>query len=536
MKTENIKSSHRTTPGNNNSADNIGVRNYFFIKPIKNRPEMDHTEIRIKNSMVEYVAIQAFATFIPYILIFCMILWLTQGHFTYSLDDPYIHLALAKNIFHGNYGLNQGEFSSPSSSILWPFLLAPFAASEHFFEYTPLAINLFCVAGLTHITNDTFSDIKPIPRLIFIVILFITTNIYGLAFTGMEHSLQTLLTAIGVYPFLGNKLDKFKTMPLINLFALILLPLIRYEGLAITLPILGYIYFKNEKTKAIAATFIVAASIISFSLFLKLNGQPLLPTSVLAHSAFGSINPIIENVYKNLEVFGFFIFLSGLVVIGFWQKNRSWATVIATATTLQFLLGKCGWYGRYEVYIMIFVALTGIRLAIDLKSKILPALLLIPFSAHNTIWPTVTTPIASSNIYNQQAQMANIARRLGEPVAVNDIGLVALRSGQYTLDLWGLGSVVALNHRFHHDSPAWISGLMKQKNVKYAFVYEGWFDEKPDNWIKTGEIKLTQMKITPSRNFVTFYAVDKQSAAILRSTLLEFSTHNQANHCQVTVL
>jgi hypothetical protein len=132
--------------------------------------------------------------------------------------------------------------------------------------------------------------------------------------------------------------------------------------------------------------------------------------------------------------------------------------------------------------------------------------------------------------------MANIARRLGEPVAVNDIGLVALRSGQYTLDLWGLGSVVALNHRFHHDSPAWISGLMKQKNVKYAFVYEGWFDEKPDNWIKTGEIKLTQMKITPSRNFVTFYAVDKQSAAILRSTLLEFSTHNQANHCQVTVL
>src|SRR5882672_6661262 len=68
-----------------------------------------------------------------------------QVHFTcgvvYSLDDPYIHLALARQILHGHYGINPGEFAAPSSSILWPFLLAPFAFTR-LSEFLPLVINL----------------------------------------------------------------------------------------------------------------------------------------------------------------------------------------------------------------------------------------------------------------------------------------------------------------------------------------------------------------------------------------------------------
>jgi len=38
----------------------------------------------------------------------------------YSLDDPYIHLALAENMARGHFGVNLGEASNPSSSIIWP--------------------------------------------------------------------------------------------------------------------------------------------------------------------------------------------------------------------------------------------------------------------------------------------------------------------------------------------------------------------------------------------------------------------------------
>src|SRR5438128_9800887 len=48
---------------------------------------------------------------------------LTGGRLIYSLDDAYIELSLAWNIAQGHYGINAADVSSPSSSILYPFLL-----------------------------------------------------------------------------------------------------------------------------------------------------------------------------------------------------------------------------------------------------------------------------------------------------------------------------------------------------------------------------------------------------------------------------
>src|SRR5580658_1345815 len=48
----------------------------------------------------------------------------TDGHFIYALDDPYIHLSIAKNLAqHGVWGVTQYAAASASSSPLWSFLL-----------------------------------------------------------------------------------------------------------------------------------------------------------------------------------------------------------------------------------------------------------------------------------------------------------------------------------------------------------------------------------------------------------------------------
>src|SRR5258707_13207313 len=68
------------------------------------------------------------------------ILVLCHGHLIYSLDDPYISLALGEQIARGHYGINAAEASSPSSSILYPFLLAGFAWTR-WQEFVPAILN-----------------------------------------------------------------------------------------------------------------------------------------------------------------------------------------------------------------------------------------------------------------------------------------------------------------------------------------------------------------------------------------------------------
>jgi len=124
----------------------------------------------------------------PMALILPLIINYTGGIFTYSLDDPYIHLALAKNIWMGNYGINLNEPSAPSSSILWPFLLAPFSFFSGFFEFVPLIINVCCLGLLVFAMDKAFSDLKLLSRLTLIAVILIALNAYGLVFTGMEFS------------------------------------------------------------------------------------------------------------------------------------------------------------------------------------------------------------------------------------------------------------------------------------------------------------------------------------------------------------
>src|SRR3984957_16271433 len=132
-----------------------------------------------------------------------------DGHFFYALDDPYIHLALSEQLAHGHYGLNPGEATSPSSSILWPFLLVPFAGhSIH--VYSPLLWNVLfgaiaaCVIGAIAaklpLDGEDGANESAVwgRRLGVAVLLLFTANLVSLTFVGMEHVLQVLLSTICV--------------------------------------------------------------------------------------------------------------------------------------------------------------------------------------------------------------------------------------------------------------------------------------------------------------------------------------------------
>ena len=208
------------------------------------------------------------------------------GRFLFTLDDPYIHLALSQNLARGFYGLNPGEPASPSSSILWPFLLAPFARFSAQWA-APLVLNFLFGLATTLLIGIAVGSWTPrdlprqetLRRALSAGMLVFTANLAGLTFIGMEHTLQVFLAAacaLGLIACLRGH-----EIPWWCLAAAAIGPVVRYENLGITLAVAIALYGQDHKRKAASLLAIAIVPLIAFSAYLHHLGLPLFPMSVL---------------------------------------------------------------------------------------------------------------------------------------------------------------------------------------------------------------------------------------------------------------
>jgi hypothetical protein len=462
--------------------------------------------------------------FLPVLLIAVLVVAINDGTLVYTLDDPYIHIDLAKRIFNGHYGINPQEFSAPSSSIIWPFLLAPFTPLGNAMVLIPFTLNLV----FSFLTFSLFSQLLHGMRISHkIVILggwFLATNFYGLIFNGMEHCLQIYLVTVIAMGVLHKEFHGVAITACRVYLALLVLPLVRYEGLAISLPVLFYLLCKGERLKPLVCGAALVAAVILFSLFLSHLGLGYLPSSVIAKSDTTGLSSIAMNVIGQFEKYGWII-VALLVMCALMPQRKLFVFTLLSVTALHALFGKNGWFGRYEIYWLTFLGFFFIHACRSHLTERTVAIIfgLLPLAFAQLVYTTLATPLASAAVYNQQYPMSQIAQRLNAPVAVNDLGLVALNSRQYVLDLWGLGNLEALKLRKSESGSDWIKGLMERNNVHYAFVYDEWFPEHPDNWIKVGELHMNIPKIATAFSNVAFYATDETSAQTLKEVMQDYA-------------
>lgn len=484
-------------------------------------------------------AMPAIVALVPLALLLVAVLKKTGMNFTYTLDDPYIHLALARNILLGNYGINLGEPSAPSSSILWPFLLVPFAKLPLvWFEYVPLVLNVVCVLLSAVVLDKIFAERPPLARAVLSFSILLATNIYGLAFSGMEHNLQVLLVLYLTHGLLDRSLlQPGSSGYSLFLGSVLLLPLVRYEGAAFSFPILCYLFFSGRRRGALLAGVPLLLIIAGFSLYLNSKGVGYVPSSILAKSYYPNSFAVVDNLRVNLEKYGFLLLPIAWICQRHFEDDRAFALLLPAIALLHFVFGKYGWFGRYEVYFVIFIAVITLRELLAFAPRMWWLALSLPLFFFNTLlYATVFTPLGASNIANQQRLMATIARQLGSSVAVNDLGLVALESSQYVLDIYGLGSLEALEARRRNEIESeWIARLMARNEVEYAIVYPEMYPDKPSNWIRVGDLTLNQPRITPYLSLVTFFATTVESQERLRAVLREFAEKNNSPDYSLTI-
>ena len=228
---------------------------------------------------------------------------LCDGRLVFTLDDPYIHLAVADHILSGGYGVNAAEFSSPSSSIIWPYLLA-LTEAMHLGTFGPLLINAFaaCATVIAVLRLlDTVGLVNPerdgiFPYIIALLAVFAASAV-ALPMTGMEHSLHvwaTVVTFAGLVGATARPGDRVR----LHFAALVLLPLIRFEGAAFALAAIVGFAFLGQRRFAASALAVIACGLSVYAALMVSRGLPLMPSSVLLKSR------IVETAYERTGALG----------------------------------------------------------------------------------------------------------------------------------------------------------------------------------------------------------------------------------------
>lgn len=462
--------------------------------------------------------------------------------FTYTLDDPYIHLALAENLAHGHYGINPGEAASPSSSVVWPFLLAP-AARWAWCEYLPLALNvLFCGLAAWWIGRivDGWGRGSWPGRFAIAAALMLAANLAGLTFIGMEHGLQVLIAAVCA----AGMVDAYagRPVPAACLWAVALGPMVRYEDFALVVAIGVVLLAQDRRGTALR---VAGASVVGpalFSLFLLSRGLPALPTSVLvkAHAysiAGGESMAAIRMKYWGTDVgtmreYAWWALLGVAVLLALFavrEKQRVRRAVLCGAVLaagLQLAVGQFNWFHRYEVYGVAFTALVAATALVEStrvpRTVLAAGLLAVAFPYAQALWQT---PAAASNVYQQQYQMHRfVADFYRQPVAVNDIGWVSYRrpGGVRVLDLWGLASPEA--SRMPDKDTDWMDAMTLTHRTGLAIIYPDWYEEgAPDDWDPLATMCITSPRTSVARPCVVFYRTAVGDRALLTAEVAAFA-------------
>ncbi|MEK7949047.1 hypothetical protein [Luteolibacter soli] len=470
------------------------------------------------------------------------ILVLNEGKFTYTLDDPYIHLAVAEQIASGHYGINSTEFSSPCSSAIWPFLLAPLARTP-IGEYVPLILNMI-FGGLTAMVLLKRARIilpeNTAARVVLCWAILSSCNALGIVFNGMEHNLQLLAAVVLVEGMIRitESRDPGKWFWL----AVIAGPLVRYENLALSAAACGLLLFTGRPKAAIIAGAAALTGVAAFSFFLHGLGLPLIPSSITAKSDFtkhgGFMNGLplaIERSFMENRGVLLLLFTSTLIVAGLtadWKTPRGKAALLlAGAGVLHAIFGTYGWFNRYEAYIYASLLFALFALAPApgfLASQWRPvhtfavALFALVIS-YPYLKALPQTPVAANNVYTQQYQMHRFVTGWWKrPVAVNDLGWVSYQNDQHVLDLWGLGSHVALEARLANKDNSWMRDIARDQNVGLVMVYESWIPANAVGWTKVGELQLHGDCVSLASPIVGIFATSPELVPEIESLLVDF--------------
>ncbi|MFA5135579.1 MAG: hypothetical protein WC505_07395 [Patescibacteria group bacterium] len=485
-----------------------------------------------------------------------------DGKLIYAIDDPYIHMAIAKNLTaHGVWGPTPHEFASASSSIIWTLLIAASFLLCGANELSPFVFAFLSAAALLVVAYrilKRYGAPQYIAGSILLALIFITP-VPLLIFSGMEHLLHATLTILLVFcaaPMLSGKQSDWTPSQKRNLLIAAALAVgVRYESLVL-IGMLSLLFV--IKKKPVFGIMLACASlliVLPFGLYATVHGGFLLPNSVLVKS-------LAENglaalgMHTLLSVFfspfGFFvsivIFFAAIVAMLRKRPIRRSkyarpALLFIGIAMVHITLARVDWIFRYSAFLVALGIVTIGILLIELfqnktqfslsknftfKKTALVALLIVliaPLVYIRGVLALFNTVLATTSIYKQQYQMGLFIKKFypSARIAAHDIGAISYLSDARLLDLNGLGTTEIARLRVGNNfTESNLQLLSRERGIQIAIAYQYVFFQKPDGWIEVGAWQHLN-NTTAMNDTVTFYATTGAAAEQLTKNLQAFS-------------
>lgn len=502
------------------------------------------------NAKPLYISSALYAVIV--LLLLAVLYFLNGSHFIYVLDDPYIHMTIAKHFSQtGAWAVNGLTFSSATSSPLWTLLISAVFFGTGAIAGVPFVLNIIFGLSALYAAYRILLSFNAEKFILTVLLVFtFSSALPAMAFTGMEHSAQIFFSLIFIYlvarAVTGNtSADIF----LLTLVSAVLTGL-RYEDMFLVFSASLILALRKKYAAAFLIFIAGLAPIVIYGLISESNGWMFLPNPILIKSRVGELNIIeavkipLRAVRKMLEPDIVFL-LPGIIYvlyknykvkIGEWNKEQIMFFIFLLAYILHMLFAQTGWFFRYEAYLAalgiivlwlnIYSALPQILTKRKWYVKVVLGIVLLSLCARGLTF--VMVPQASNNIYTQHYQMQRFINTLPPEtiIAANDIGMLNYYTPNYIVDLWGLADTTAAKHRLNGNySTAAIDSLTGQKNVKLVIVYKDWFAQfggLPAGWQKIGEWKMTTLNIVNGNETVSFYSLDSNNTANLKQRFEQF--------------
>lgn len=492
-------------------------------------------------------------------LVLALGLRMQQGHFSYCLDDAYIHMAMAKNFaLHGVWGITPDGFTSSASSLLWPLLIAGVFRLLGPQVLTPFILNLLLATVLLVVIYRLLRR-QHVPEwycAMLLAVLIIAMPLPTMIFSGMEHILQALVAMLFIASAaqaIGD--DAPAQFPLTLCLLAPLVTLVRFEGLFLAFAAGLLLLLRRRVLPACLVGVGALLPVIIYALISTGHGWLWLPNSVLLKGTAPHLTSLhgfavfcaamwhkLTRVPGVANVVGLALavyLLNGSRLRKWWSPAQVMLLLFLLVALLHGASAGIPVFYRYEAYL---IALGLAALAAPLytaladgwsRKRAWRAVIILPVILIVTQLLTIRglgalqrTPRATTNIYRQQLQMARFLHRYypGASIAANDIGAINFFTDIHCLDMVGLANIeVAHLELQHRCDRAAFDALTRAHHVQVAIIYDHWFTNRiPLSWTPVARWRMPD-NVVCGGPVVTFYAVTPGEAAPLATHLKEFT-------------